>query len=70
MNELVIDASCILEFLLNQNVIIPLAHSIEVHLIDLNVIGGWTTNALDIHPLKNLYIKPPKCTVPKLVMLD
>ena len=58
------------QFLLNQNVIIPLAHSIEVHLIDLNVIGGWTTNALDIHPLKNLYIKPPKCTVPNLVMLD
>lgn len=57
------------QILLDDGVVIPVSHPVSGHLIDLNVIGGWKPNALDIHPLKYLYIKEsPKKRIPNLVM--
>ncbi len=53
--------------LLDDGMIIPLAHSISLHIIDTNLIGGWNTNALDIHPLKYLYIKHKTLKLPNMI---
>lgn len=45
------------QLLLDDGVIIPICHSVSLHAINLNAIGGWFTNALDIHPFKYLYFK-------------
>ena len=46
--------------LLKGGLLIPLNHTPSFNLIDLEEIGGWYKNALDIHPFKNLYRKTPK----------
>jgi len=46
--------------LLQKGLLIPLSHTPSFNLIDREEIGGWYTNALDIHPFKNLYRKAPK----------
>jgi len=46
--------------LLQGGLLVPLSHTPSFHLIDRDEIGGWYPNALDIHPFKNLYRKPPK----------
>lgn len=54
--------------LLDDGVVMPISHSISLHAIDLNSIGGWFTNALDIHPYKYLYFKENKNQIPNVVM--
>lgn len=54
--------------LLDDSVIIPISHPVSVQVIDMTLIGGWTTNALDLHPLRYLYIKHKETTLPNLVM--
>ena len=46
------------QLLLDECVIIPISHPVSAHLIDLDTIGGWKVNSLDLHPLKYLYVKP------------
>ena len=56
------------QLLLDECVIIPISHPISAHLIDLNTIGGWKVNSLDLHPLKYLYVKSESAPdVPNLV---
>lgn len=56
------------QILLDDGMVIPVSHPVSAHLIDLSIIGGWKANALDIHPLKYLFIKePPKKKIPNLV---
>lgn len=56
------------QILLDDGIIIPISHPVSGHLIDLNEIGGWKSNVLDIHPYKYLYIKEkPKRKTPNLV---
>lgn len=43
--------------LLDEGVILPISHSLSLHAIDQNAVGGWFVNALDIHPYKYLYVK-------------
>ena len=45
------------QVLLDDGMIMPVAHSVSLHAIDLQTIGGWYINALDIHPFKYLYFK-------------
>lgn len=56
------------QLLLDDGMIIPISHPVSLHVIDLNLVGGWQTNALDLHPLKYLYIKRTKTKLPNLVM--
>lgn len=59
------------QILLDESVLIPVSHPVSAHLVNIDEIGGWKVNGLDIHPLKYLYIKPaPFSKVPNLVRLN
>lgn len=45
------------QLLLDDGIILPLCHLITTNCIDLNVIGGWFPNALDMHPFKYMYYR-------------
>lgn len=47
--ELFADAE---QILLDSAVIMPLSHIPSLNIIDLKEVGGWFTNAIDIHPFK------------------
>ncbi|MBQ0050488.1 MAG: peptide ABC transporter substrate-binding protein [Treponema sp.] len=56
------------QLLLDEGVILPVSHSISLHAVNLNNVGGWFVNALDIHPFKYLYIKEDKTeSVPNVI---
>ena len=55
------------QLLLDDSMIIPVSHPVSLNFINLDKIGGWTPNALDLHPLKHLYIKR-KNVVPRNVI--
>lgn len=40
--------------------VIPLSHSPSINVVDLDVLGGWYRNPLNIHPFKNLFLKSRK----------
>ena len=54
------------QLLLDEAIIIPIQHPVSLNIIDLDAVGGWTTNAFDIHPLKYIYKKQTQCEVPHL----
>ena len=54
--------------LLDDCMIIPVQHPVIYNIIDKNAVGGWSENAFDIHPLKYLYKKVEKSTVPNIVL--
>ncbi len=57
------------QVLLDDGVILPVSHSITLQAVNLNHVGGWYTNALDIHPYKTLYFKEYKqADAPNIVM--
>ena len=58
------------QILLDDGVIMPIQHPISVHAIDLDCVGGWSVNALDIHPLKYLYFRKPEVKIPNLVKIN
>jgi peptide/nickel transport system substrate-binding protein/oligopeptide transport system substrate-binding protein len=43
--------------LIETGVVLPISHSPAVNLIDLDRVGGWYPNPLDIHPFKHLKAK-------------
>ncbi len=45
------------QILLDDGVVMPISHSASLHALNLQEIGGWYVNALDIHPYKYLYHK-------------
>ena len=46
--------------LLDEGMVLPLYRSVSSSVVDLDEVGGWYTNAFDVHPLKYLYKKQPK----------
>ena len=57
------------QLLLDDAAIMPVAHSVSLHAIDLNTIGGWYINPMDIHPYKYIYFKKnPLPMVQNIVM--
>lgn len=46
--------------LLNEGIILPIAHNPSFNIINTGEIGGWFTNALDIHPFKFIKFIPQK----------
>ena len=55
------------QLLLDEALVLPIQHPVSLNIIDLDAVGGWTTNAFDIHPLKYIYKKQPKFEVQNLV---
>ncbi|AEE17362.1 peptide ABC transporter substrate-binding protein [Treponema brennaborense] len=58
------------DVLLSDGVVIPISHPVALNVIDTAAIGGWYTNALDIHPLKYLFKQTTEPYVPNLVRAD
>jgi len=48
------------QILLDDGEVMPITHSISLHAVNLQQVGGWYVNALDIHPFKYLYLKDAK----------
>lgn len=46
--------------LLDEGIILPIAHNPALNVIDTNGLGGWYSNALDIHPFKFIRFVPKK----------
>lgn len=57
------------QILLDEAVILPIQHPVSLNIINLNVVGGWSINAFDIHPLKYLFKRESKDKIPNIVML-
>ncbi len=55
--------------LLDEGMVIPLYRSVSSNIIDLTEVGGWYTNAFDLHPMKYLYKKQPKNKSQNIVMV-
>ena len=55
--------------LLDEGMVLPLYRSVSSNVIDLTEVGGWYTNAFDLHQLKYLYKKQPKHTLDNIVMV-
>lgn len=55
------------QLLLDNFVIMPLAHGVSLNFINLEATGGWFINSLDIHPYKYLYIKQTNTSIPNLI---
>lgn len=55
------------QLLLDSYVIMPLAHSVSLNIIDLQTTGGWYINSLDIHPFKYMYINQTDTAIPNLI---
>ena len=45
------------QVLLDDGLILPISHPVSLHAIDPVTVGGWYPNALDIHPLKYIFLK-------------
>ncbi len=56
--------------LLDDGMIIPISHPITLDVIDKDSVGGWQTNALNIHPYKYLYFKPKVTKVPNIALVN
>jgi len=54
--------------LLDEGMVLPLYRSVSSNVIDLSEVGGWYTNAFDLHQLKYLYKKQPKNKLDNIVM--
>lgn len=55
--------------LLDEGMVLPLYRSVSSNVIDLTEVGGWYTNAFDLHQLKYLYKKQPKNKLDNIVMV-
>ena len=55
------------EKLLSDAVLIPIYHQVSLNIIDTDCIGGWSPNALDIHPLKYLFVKKKRINLPNMI---
>lgn len=53
--------------LLDQGMVIPVYHPVSFNIINLNEVGGWASNAFDLHPLKYLYKKHYVVKMPNVV---
>lgn len=54
--------------LLDSGMVLPLYRAVTSGVIDLTEVGGWYSNAFDVHPLKYLYKKQPKFNSENIVM--
>ncbi|QTQ16984.1 peptide ABC transporter substrate-binding protein [Treponema parvum] len=55
------------QLLLDEGVVLPVSHPVSFNAIDLDSIGGWTSNSLDIHPFKYIYFKQKNSKIQNIV---
>lgn len=57
------------QILLDDGEVIPINYFITSNIINLDTVGGWFPNSLDLHPLKSIYIKEETNTLDGFVYL-
>ncbi len=45
------------QYLLDQGTVMPLFHGVSINLLHTSMLGGWSPNLLDIHPIKHIYFR-------------
>ncbi len=55
--------------LLDSGTVLPIYHSLAVNVVDTDIVEGWYSNALDMHPFKYMRVGSPKA-LPNLVLAD
>jgi len=45
------------QYLLDEGTVMPLFHGVSINLFHHSLLGGWSPNLLDIHPIKHLYFR-------------
>jgi len=55
--------------LLGGAAVLPIYHSLAVNVVDTDIVEGWYSNALDMHPFKYMRVGSPKA-LPNLVLAD
>lgn len=55
------------QLLLDQGMILPISHPVSLNIINLKKVGGWQPNALDLHPLKYLYLQKTDINIPNVI---
>ncbi|HAK68981.1 MAG TPA: peptide ABC transporter substrate-binding protein [Treponema sp.] len=53
--------------LLDDGMVIPVSHPVALNVINTSLVGGWTTNALDLHPLRYMYIRRRTLRIPNTI---
>ena len=56
------------DLLLSSGMVLPIYRTVTVNIINTEEVGGWASNAFDIHPLKYLYKRQVKSKLPNVVM--
>ena len=51
------------QYMLDQGIVIPVSHTVALNILDKNTVRGWYENAMNIHPLKNIYIGKRKIPI-------
>jgi len=57
------------QYLLDKGMIIPISHTLALNVLDRSIVKGWYDNALNIHPLKYIYLESPK-KLPNVASLE
>ncbi len=57
------------QVLINDGEIIPVNYSLSMHIINTDEIGGWYSNALDLHPLRYLHFKKVEKPLKDLILI-
>ena len=55
------------QLLLDSGEVLPVSHPVSFNVIDSETVGGWSSNAFDIHPFKYLYKKRKTTPLPNIV---
>ena len=55
------------DLLLSSGMVLPIYRTVTVNIINTEEVGGWASNAFDIHPLKYLYKRQVKSKLPNVV---
>lgn len=56
------------DLLLSSGMVLPIYRTVTVNIINTEEVGGWASNAFDIHPLKYLYKRQVKSKLPNVVL--
>ncbi len=54
--------------LLDSGMVIPRYHPVSFNLVNMDAVGGWSPNPIDVHPFKFLYRKSFVPKIPNVVM--
>ena len=57
------------QVLIDDGEIIPINYSLSMHIINTDEIGGWYSNALDLHPLRYLHFKKVEKPLKNIILI-